>query len=105
MNAEESASAVASDITMFAEPGPVDVSVATVLHAEVRIGHVSRALLVTRGDQLQFVAHVVQGIENPDIAMTTDAEHVRHVFLDQRLGDQLTALHHRHCIVPFMYSA
>ncbi len=28
-NADESASAVASDITMLAEPGPVDVSVAT----------------------------------------------------------------------------
>ena len=29
MKADESDSAVASDITMFAEPGPVDVSVAT----------------------------------------------------------------------------
>ena len=36
---------------------------------------------------------LVQRVEHADVAVAADAEHVRHLLLDQVLGDQLAALH------------
>src|SRR6266540_1970682 len=54
-------------------------------------------LLVARRDELDLVAHVIKRVEQPDIAVTADAEHVRDLVLDQVLGNQIGTLHPRHC--------
>jgi hypothetical protein len=70
-----------------------------VADAEIGIGHVAGGLLVARRDQGDPVARVVQRIEQPDIAVPADAEHVRHLLVHEELGDQLSALHHRHALL------
>ena len=64
--------------------------------AEIRVGHVARALLVPRRDQLHLIADLVERIEDPHVAVAADPEHVRNLLADQVFGDQLAAFHLRH---------
>jgi hypothetical protein len=66
------------------------------LHAEIGVRHVAGRLLVARGNQRDLVAHLVERVENPDVAVAADAEHERRLLLDQIFGDQLAALHPSH---------
>ena len=67
-----------------------------VLDAKVGVGHVAGALLVARRDQLDLVTHVIERIEDADVAVTADAEDIGHLFLDQVMGDEFAALHGGH---------
>ena len=60
-----------------------------VLHAEVAVGHVRGGLLVARRDELDLVAHLVQRIEQADVAVAADAEHVGDLLLDQEFRDEI----------------
>ena len=62
-----------------------------VLDAEVAVGHVPGGLLVARRDEPHLVAHLVERIEQADVAVAADAEDVRDLLLDQEFGDQLAA--------------
>src|SRR5690242_20286080 len=66
------------------------------LHPEIAVGHVRRGLLVARGNELDLVAHVIERIEDADIAVAADAEDVGDFLADQELGDEAAALHARH---------
>src|SRR5206468_4680799 len=74
-----------------ARPGGGQRGYRPVLDAEIAVGHVPRRLLVARRDEPQLVAHLVERIEQADIAVPADAENVRDLFLDQEFGDQLAA--------------
>ena len=56
----------------------------------------SGALFLARRDQFDLVAHVVQRVEDADVAVAADAEHEGHTLLNLRLGDQLAAFHDGH---------
>ena len=75
-----------------ARPGRGQRRHGLVLHAEVAVGHVRGGLLVARRDQFDLVAHLVQRIEQADVAVATDAEDVRHLFINEEFGDQFAAL-------------
>ena len=66
-------------------------------HAEIGVRHVGGHLLVARRNQLDAVARLIERVEHADIAVATDAEDIRNVVGDQVLGNQLGALHPRHC--------
>ena len=72
-----------------------------VLDAEVGVGHVAGALLVARRDELQLVLHVVERVEDADVAVAADAEDVGHLLLHQVLGDELATFHVGHVAVLF----
>ena len=72
-----------------------------VADAEIGIRHMRGDLLVARRDELDPVARAVEGIEQPDIAVPADAEHVGNLVVDQVLGDQIGALHPRHCLPSY----
>ena len=74
-------------------------------HAEVGIRHVGGDLLVARRHHRDAVARVVERVEQPDIAVTADAEHVGDLVGDQILGDQVGAFHPRHDVpVSFAFA-
>src|SRR5262249_54148631 len=67
-----------------------------VTHAEIGVRHMGGDLLVAWGDEFDAVAHVVERVEQPDVAVPAQAEHVGHLLPDQELGDQLSAFHAWH---------
>ena len=54
-------------------------------------------LLVARRNQRDAVARLIERVEHADIAVPADAEDIGNVVGDQIFGDQLGALHSRHC--------
>ena len=68
--------------------------------AKVSVSHVAGGLLVARRDQLDLVLPLPQRVEQPDIAVSADTEDVRHPFLNQEIGDQISAFHAWHCVLP-----
>ena len=53
-------------------------------------------LLVARRHHRDAVARIIERVEQPDIAVAANAEHVGNLIGDQILGDQVGTLHPRH---------
>jgi hypothetical protein len=53
-------------------------------------------LFMSRGDELDLVPAVMESIEQTHIAMAADAKDIWDIFLDQHIGDEISALHVRH---------
>ena len=64
--------------------------------AEEAIGHMRGGLLVARRDQPDPVAPLVERVEQADVAVSADAEHVGNLLVDQEVGDDVAALAHCH---------
>src|SRR5262249_55649703 len=56
----------------------------------------ARSLLVARGNQLDLVLSLPQRVEQADVAVPADTEHVGYLLLDQKIGDEISAFHARH---------
>ena len=56
-----------------------------------------RDLLVARRNELDAVARLVERIEHADIAVAANAEDIGNIVVDQIFGNELGALHSRHC--------
>src|SRR5690348_12355193 len=74
-------------------------------HAEIGIRHVRCDLLVTRRDECDAVTRLVEGVEDSDVAVTAQAEHVRNFAIDKIFRDDLGTLHPRHCSHPWLRNA
>ena len=57
-------------------------------------------LLVAGRYQRQSVLFLMHGVKKADIAVPTDAEDIRNVFLDQSLDNELPTL--LHCLIRHM---
>src|SRR4029077_3037816 len=68
-----------------------------VFYAEISIRHVCGDLLVTRRYQCDAVARLIERIKHPHIAVSADAEDIRDIAGNEIFGNQLRALHSRHC--------
>ncbi len=85
-----------SAIGRLAEPGPQEVKVADRLAADavVDVGHEAGDGLVVDGDGLDVVRALVQRVDEADIAVPAQAEHVRHLLAHEIVDDHLTAVEH-----------
>ena len=57
------------------------------LDTVIGISHMTGALFVARRYQLNFVAYVVQSIQNANVTVPTDTKDVGDTFVNQGLGD------------------
>ena len=89
----ESANAVARPITVFAAPGPIDVTAAIgrPAGAPVAVGHVHGALLVEDLDEGDRRAVLQKAVEQRPDAVTRDAGRMRDAVLRQGASDDLAA--------------
>ena len=68
--------------------------------AVIDVGHEAGDALVMHRDGLDVVRSLVQRVDELDIAVAAQAEHLRHLFLDQIVDDDLGTIEHvarRHC--------
>src|ERR1700726_623560 len=76
--------------------------------AVIDVGHEAGDALVMHRDGLELVGTLVQRVDELDIAVTAQAEHLRHFFLDQIVDDNLGPIERiarRHRITPYRFDS
>ena len=65
--------------------------------AVIDVRHEAGDALVMHRDGFQFVRSLIQRVDELDIAVTAEAEHLRHLFLDQIVDDDLRTIERITC--------
>src|ERR1700732_2987414 len=65
--------------------------------AVVHVGHEPSYALVMDGNGLDLVGALIQRVDEPDVAVPAQTEHVRYLLANQIVDDHLTAIEHVPC--------